>query len=42
LLALRQRLNGADAEEALEVGIAGGVTTLRSTVEARLAEPPGK
>jgi len=42
LLALRQRLNGADAEEALEVGIAAGLTTLRSTVEARLAAPPGK
>lgn len=40
LLALRERLTGAAAEEALEVGVEGGMTSLRSTVEARLAEPP--
>lgn len=41
LLALRQRLTGAGAEEALEIGVKGGMTSLRSTVEARLAEPVG-
>lgn len=39
LLALRQRLLGATADDALEVGERGGMTSLRSTVEARLAEP---
>jgi uncharacterized protein (TIGR01244 family) len=38
LLALRAKLNGADDESALAVGIAGGVTALQPTVEQRLAE----
>jgi uncharacterized protein (TIGR01244 family) len=40
LLALRARLNGADAAAALELGTAAGLTGLKPTVEQKLAEPP--
>ena len=38
LLALRAKLNGADAESALALGVAGGVTALKETVEQKLAQ----
>lgn len=41
LLSLRQRLLGAGAGEALQIGVKAGMSTLRSTVEARLSEPTG-
>ena len=40
LLALRAKLRGADNEAALALGIAGGVTGLKQTVEERLAQGP--
>jgi len=38
LLALRASLNGADDDEALQLGLSGGLGSLRSAVETRLAE----
>jgi uncharacterized protein (TIGR01244 family) len=38
LLALRARLTGANAEEALALGMAGGVTGLKQTVEQKLVQ----
>jgi len=38
LLALRARMHGADADEALELGLASGLSSLRPVVEAKLAE----
>jgi uncharacterized protein (TIGR01244 family) len=38
LLALRSKLNGADNESALALGVAAGVTVLKPTVEQKLAE----
>ena len=38
LLALRAKLQGADAGTALAVGVAGGLTGFRDTVERKLAE----
>ncbi len=38
LLALRAKLNGADSESALALGLAGGVTALKPTVEQKLAQ----
>jgi uncharacterized protein (TIGR01244 family) len=38
LLALRAKLNGADAESALALGVAGGVTGLKQVVEQKLAQ----
>jgi uncharacterized protein (TIGR01244 family) len=37
LLALRAKLKGADAEPALAIGVAGGLTRLEDTVEQKLA-----
>lgn len=38
LLALRAKLAGADAESALALGVAGGVTGLKATVEEKLEQ----
>jgi uncharacterized protein (TIGR01244 family) len=38
LLSLREKLNGSSAEEALELGLAAGLTSLRPTVEEQLGE----
>lgn len=38
LLALRAKLAGADAESALALGVAGGVTGLQPTVEQKLTQ----
>ena len=38
LLALRGKLNGADNDAALALGVAGGVTALKQTVEQKLAQ----
>ena len=38
LLSLREKMNGASAEDALELGLEAGLTSLRSTVEAQLSE----
>ena len=38
LLALRAKLNGADSKSALALGVAGGVTALKPTVEQKLAQ----
>jgi len=38
LLALRAKLGGSDNDAALALGIAGGVTALKSTVEEKLAQ----
>lgn len=38
LLALRAKLNGADNESALALGVAGGVTALKPAVEQKLAQ----
>jgi uncharacterized protein (TIGR01244 family) len=40
LLALRAKLEGADDDTALALGVAGGVTGLKATVEERLAQGP--
>jgi uncharacterized protein (TIGR01244 family) len=37
LLALRAKLDGADADSALSLGVAAGVTRLKDTVEQKLA-----
>ena len=38
LFALREKMNGADDEDALEFGRSAGMTSLESTVKARFAE----
>ena len=40
MLALRARLQGADADAALALGVRGGVTGLKPVVERLLREPP--
>jgi len=38
LLSLREKMNGASSEDALSLGLAAGLSSLRSTVEAQLGE----
>jgi protein tyrosine phosphatase (PTP) superfamily phosphohydrolase (DUF442 family) len=38
LLALRDKLGGADSESALALGVASGLTGLKPTVEQKLAQ----
>ncbi len=40
LLALREKLNGADAEKALALGVDAGLSSLRPVVEEALSESP--